>query len=81
VKFQVESLYEGKHVRNVRHFSNVFVALFNGVAKERGVSKRWGGLPMPLPWVPWEILDEPYFKNLVERGLLMSRSQVLGRPT
>ncbi len=25
---------------------------------------------MPLPWVPWEILDEPCFKDPVERGFL-----------
>jgi len=66
---EVESLYEGEHVRGVRCFSGVFVAPFSGVAKERGIPKWWGGLPVPLPWVPWEILDEPCFKDPVERGL------------
>jgi hypothetical protein len=61
---------EGKHVGGVRHFSNVFVSPFGSVAKERGIPKWWGGLLMPLPWVPWGILNEPCFKDPIERGLL-----------
>ncbi len=33
---------------------------------------------MPLPWVPWEILDEPCFKDPVERGLLTWCRQIPG---
>jgi len=67
---EIESLNEGEHVRGVRHFPGVFVTPFSDVAKKRGVPEWWGGLLVPLPWVPWEILDEPCFKDPVEKGLL-----------
>ncbi len=66
---KVETLYEGEHVRSVHDFSGVVVAPFGDVAKERGVPKGWRGLPVPLPWVPWEILDEPNSEDPVEGGL------------
>ncbi len=67
---KVASLDEGEHVGGVRRFPGVLVAPFGSVAKKRGVPEWWGGLPMPLPWVPWEVLDEPYFKDPKERGFL-----------
>ncbi len=71
-------MYEGEHVRGVCRFPGVFVTPFSDVAKERGVPKWWGGLPVPVPWVPWEILDEPCFKHPVERGLLTWCRRILG---
>ncbi len=75
---KVETLYEGEHVRSVHDFSGVVVAPFGDVAKEWGIPKGWRGLPVPLPWVPWEILDEPSFEDPVERGLLAWSLQIPG---
>jgi hypothetical protein len=60
---EVEPLNEGQHVGSVRRFSSVVVSPLGGVAEKRGVPKGRSGLPMPLPWVPWEVLDESSFKN------------------
>ncbi len=67
---KVEIFYEGEHVGGVPRLPSVFVSPFGGVAKKGGVPKGWGSLPMPLPWVPWEVLDEPCFKDPKEKGFL-----------
>ncbi len=62
---EVEALYEGQHVGGVGRLSGVYVAPFGGVAEEWCIAQRWAGSPVPPTRVPWEILDEPCFKNLV----------------
>ncbi|CAK9859827.1 unnamed protein product [Sphagnum jensenii] len=74
----VEALYECDHAGNVRWFPGVVVASFSDIAKERGVPEGRGGAPVPLSWVPWEILNKPSFKNPVEWRLLARSFQVLG---
>jgi hypothetical protein len=56
-------LDESDHVRGVRGFPGVDVASFGGVAEEGRVPEQRGGAPMPLPWVPGEILDEAGFED------------------
>jgi len=77
-------LDERDHVRGARGFLSVDVASFGGVAKEGCVPERWGGAPMPLPWVPREVLDEAGFEDPKDWGLLVSGLQLLadfeGRP-
>ncbi len=58
--------------------ASVNITPLSGVAKERGVPKRQSGLPVPLPWVPWEILDESSFKDPVEWGLFVWGGRVPG---
>jgi len=67
---EVEALQEGQHVGGVVRLSCVYIAPFGGVAKEWCVAQRWVGSPVPLARVPWEILDEPCFKNPVRAGFL-----------
>ncbi len=62
----------------MRGFSGVDVASFGGVAEEGRVPEQWGGAPMPLPWVPGEILDEAGFEDPKDWGLLAGGLQVLG---
>ncbi len=62
---EVEALYEGEHVGGAGCFSGIFVSPFGGVAEEGCIHQRWVGLPVPFAWVPWEVLDEPYFKYLI----------------
>ncbi len=61
---------ESDHVWGARRFPSVVVSSFGGVAKEGSVLERRGGTPMPLPWVPGEILDETNFEDPKDEGLL-----------
>jgi hypothetical protein len=75
---KAESLYEREHVRWPHEVTSVDVTSFSSVAKEGGVSKGRGGLPMPLPRVPGEILNEARFKNLEDWSFLARCFQLLG---
>ncbi len=59
---KVETLNESEDAGRARRFLDVSVASFDCVAKERCISEGKNGLPVPLPWVPWELLNEPCFK-------------------
>ncbi len=69
---------EGEHVGGMIHSLNVFVSPFDGVAEKGGVPERRGSLPVPLSWVPWEVLDKPRFIDLEEGGFLTSCRRVPG---
>jgi len=71
-------LDERDHVRGARGFPNVDIASFGGVAKEGRIPERWGGAPMPLPWVPKEVLDEASFEDPKDWELLARGLQLLG---
>ncbi len=75
---KIEALYEGDHAGSTRWFPGIIVASFGGVTKERSVPEGQGGLPVPLPWVPWEILDEPGFKDPMEGRFIAWSLQFLG---
>ncbi len=57
--------------------SSVYISPFGGVTKEWCVTQRRVGSPMPLARVPWEILDEPCFKNPVLGGFLPEAGESL----
>ncbi len=75
---------ERDHVRGARGFPSVDVTSFGGVTKEGCVPERRGGTPMPLPWVPGEVLNEAGFEDPKDWGLFVRGLQLLcdfeGRP-
>ncbi|CAK9252093.1 unnamed protein product [Sphagnum jensenii] len=73
-----EALDEGDHVRSARGVSSIDVASFGGVPVEGDVSEWWGGLPMPLPGVPGEVLDKARFEDPESWCFLTCGFQFLG---
>ncbi len=67
---EVEALDEGEHVGCACQFLGISVSPLGCVAKEWCITEWWSGSPMPLPWVPWELLYEPCFKDPVGLELL-----------
>jgi hypothetical protein len=54
----------------MRRLACVVVSPPGCVAEEGCIPCVWGDLPMPLPWVPPEALDESRFENPVDVGEL-----------
>ncbi|CAM6069644.1 unnamed protein product [Sphagnum tenellum] len=75
---KVEAFYECDHTRSPRRIPSIVLASFGGVAKERSIPKGQRGTPVPLSWVPLEILDEPGFENPISGRFLAQNLQVYG---
>ncbi len=65
-------------MRNSRGVPSVDVTSFGGVTVEGGVPEGRGGLPMPLPEVPREVLDKARFEDLEGWCFLTNGLQFLG---
>ncbi len=60
-----------------RGVSSVNVSSLGGVAKKGAVPEGQGGPPMPLPWVPGEVLDKARFEDPKGGCLLACGLQLL----
>jgi len=72
-------LYEVYDTGGVLCPSSIPVTSLGRIAKEGRVAHIGRWLPMPITWVPWEVSDEPRFKNL-ENWWFFTWLHVLGQP-
>jgi hypothetical protein len=51
-------------------FSSILVPSLGGVSKERSIAHVARRLPMPIPWIPWEVRDKSRLKNPIDGRFL-----------